>query len=223
MWPIRCLPVGMLSNTGAYWLQATTTRPSTCCRKPIRNASIAHTHELERPSLVFMYPGGGAQYFRMGRGLYEKESVFREHMDKGLALLKSRFGVDLAEIFLAGPAEQERVTAELSLPSVQLPLIFIIEIALTRLWEHYGITPAAVIGHSLGENTAACVAGVLSFEDALGLVLLRGQLMDDVPAGGMLSIALPADELRAELGDELDLAAANSPQLSVASGTEDTD
>ncbi len=177
------------------------------------------THELDRPSVVFMYPGGGAQYFRMGRGLYERETVFREHLDKGLALLKSRFQVDLAPIFLAGDDARDSVVKELTKPSVQLPLIFLVEYALTKLWEYYGVTPEALLGHSLGENTAACVAGVFSFEDALGLVLLRGQLMDEVPEGGMLAVPMPAEELKPWLCGQLDLAAANSPQLSVASGT----
>ncbi|MCC5863336.1 MAG: type I polyketide synthase, partial [Gammaproteobacteria bacterium] len=149
---------------------------------------FTHGEQVDRPSVVFMYPGGGAQYFRMGRGLYEAEPVFREHMDRGLALLKSRFGVNLDAVFLAEDASREAVVAELNKPSVQLPLIFLVEYALTRLWEHYGVQPAALIGHSLGENTAACVAGVFSFEDALGLVLLRGQLMDEVPEGGMLAV-----------------------------------
>ena len=180
---------------------------------------FTHADEVARPSVVFMYPGGGAQYFRMGRGLYESEPVFREHIDRGLALLKSRFNTELTDIFLAENGDEERVNKELARPSVQLPLIFMVEVALTRLWEHYGVKPAAVMGHSLGENTAAHIAGVLSFEDALGLVLLRGQLMDEVPEGGMLSVSMPAAELREELGDSMDLAAANSPQLSVASGT----
>ncbi len=177
-----------------------------------------HSHELDRPSVVFMFPGGGAQYFQMARGLYDKESVFREHVDRGLALLKSRFSTNLSPVLLADSAAREDIVKQLAKPSVQLPLIFLVEYALTRLWEHYGVTPAAVIGHSLGENTAACVAGVFSFEDALGLVLLRGQLMDEVPEGAMLSVSLPAHELKPLLGAELDLAAANSPQLSVASG-----
>ncbi len=178
-----------------------------------------HAQELERPSVVFMYPGGGAQYFRMGRGLYEREAVFREHMDRGLAVLKSRFGTDLTAIFLADENSRDEVVTELTRPSVQLPLIFLLEYALTHLWQHYGVTPDALMGHSLGENTAACVAGVLSFEDALGLVLLRGQLMDEVPEGGMLAVPMPAEELQPWLCGQLDLAAANSPQLSVASGT----
>lgn len=177
-----------------------------------------HVLELDQPSVVFMFPGGGAQYFQMGRGLYAAEPVFREHIDRGLATLKSRFGVDLAPIFFAEEDSREHAVTQLAKPSVQLPLIFLVEYALTRLLQHYGVEPAAVIGHSLGENTAACVAGVMSFEDTLGLVLLRGQLMDEVPEGGMLSVQLSAHELRRYLGDELDLAAANSPQLSVASG-----
>ncbi len=177
--------------------------------------------DLDRPSLVMMYPGGGAQYFRMSRDLYDQEPVFKQHMDQGLALLRTRFGVDLSAIYLADSEQKEHTVQALTKPGVQLPLIFLVEYALTKLWAHYGVVPAAVMGHSLGENTAACIAGVFSFEDALGLVLLRGQLMDEVPAGGMLSVSMPADELRTWLGDELDLAAANSPQLSVASGPAD--
>ncbi len=177
-----------------------------------------HTLELEQPSVVFMYPGGGAQYFQMGRGLYAAEAVFREHIDRGLATLRTRFKVDLAPVFFAEEVAREHAVGQLAKPSVQLPLIFLVEYALTRLWQHYGVEPAAIVGHSLGENTAACVAGIIGFEDALGLVLLRGQLMDEVPEGGMLSVQLPAKELLPHLGHELDLAAANSPQLSVASG-----
>ena len=179
---------------------------------------FTHSLEVEKPEVFFMYPGGGAQYFKMGRDLYADEPVFRARVDAGLALLKSRHGVDLAPVFLAEEIDKDGTVEMLAKPSVQLPLTFLVEIALTQLLEHYGVKPSALIGHSMGENTAACVAGVLSFEDALGLVLLRGQLMDEVPEGGMLSVPMPAEELKALLGDELDLAAANSPQLSVASG-----
>jgi acyl transferase domain-containing protein/thioesterase domain-containing protein/acyl carrier protein len=177
-----------------------------------------HTDAVDRPSVVFMYPGGGAQHFRMGRGLYERERVFREHMDGGLSLLHSKFGVDLRPLFLAEEPERERVSAVLSQPSSQLPLTFLIEYALTRLWEHYGVTPSAVIGHSMGENTAACIAGVIDFEDALGLLLLRGQLVELSPPGAMLSVPMAAEELAAIAGPEIDIAAANSRQLTVASG-----
>lgn len=177
-----------------------------------------HARELERPSIVFMYPGGGAQYFAMGRGLYDTEPVFREHMDRGFAWLSVHHDEDLKAVFMAPAHERAQAEQTLARPSVQLPLIFLVEHALTQLWAHHGVRPAALTGHSLGENTAACVAGVFSFEDALGLVLLRGQLMDEVPEGAMLSVSMPAADLAAILDPGLDLATANSPQLSVASG-----
>ncbi len=178
---------------------------------------FTHTKDLDHPALVFMFPGGGAQYVRMGMGLYEHEPVFREHIDKGLAILKNRFGADLAPVLLAKEVSTELADA-LAKPSAQLPLTFLVEIALTRLWESYGIKPDVVIGHSMGENSAACIAGVFSFEDALGLLLLRGQLVEQSPPGTMISVPMAAKELVPLLGEELDLASANSPQLSVMSG-----
>jgi acyl transferase domain-containing protein/thioesterase domain-containing protein/acyl carrier protein len=182
---------------------------------------FTHVAELDRPSIVFMYPGGGAQYFGMGQDLYRSEPVFQAQIDAGLGHLRDRLGVDLAPVFHATETEREACNEALAKPSVQLPLIFLVEYALTKLWLHYGVEPEAVFGHSMGENTAACVSGVISFEDALGLVLLRGQLMDEVPQGGMLSVPLPVDELLPLLGEDLDLAASNSPSLSVASGPSD--
>ncbi len=180
---------------------------------------FTHTSELERPSLVFMYPGGGPQYYRMGLGLYERESVFREHVDHGLSVLQTRFGVDLSPIFFADKLSREHIAEQLSRPATQLPLTFIIEYALTRLWESLGVQPDALIGHSMGENVAAAVAGVYSFEDALGLLLLRGQLVEKAPPGGLLSVPMSAADLRELAGDELDIATSNGPQLSVVSGS----
>lgn len=179
---------------------------------------FTHVKDLDRPSVVFMFPGGGAQYPGMALGLYRTEPVFRACIDDGLRILRDRFGHDLVDVFMDAEATQHDPARQLERPSIQLPLIFLVEYALTKLWAHYGMTPSALIGHSMGENTAACVAGVFSLEDALGLVLLRGQLMDEVERGGMLSVALPAGELAEHLGEHLDLASANSPGLSVASG-----
>ncbi|MBT8423229.1 MAG: SDR family NAD(P)-dependent oxidoreductase, partial [Gammaproteobacteria bacterium] len=180
-----------------------------------------HSLMSEKPSLVFMYPGGGAQYVRMGLDLYENEAVFREHIDRGLDVLQSRFNTDLRDVFLATAGDADAVSAALEQPATQIPLTFLVEYALTRLWDSCGVRPEALIGHSLGENTAAAVAGVLSFEDALGLLLLRGQLFEKIPPGGMLSVPLSVAELRDRIGDELDIAAANGPQLSVVSGGTD--
>ena len=178
-----------------------------------------HSAMAERPSLIFMFPGGGAQYFRMGIDLYEREPVFREWIDRGLGILQSRFNADLRGILLGTAGTQEEITAELEKTYNQLPLTFLVEYALTKLWESCGVQPEALIGHSLGENTAAAIAGVFSFEDGLGLTRLRGELFKQVPPGSMLSVPLAVAELREVIGDELDIAAANGPQLSVATGT----
>lgn len=177
-----------------------------------------HRADEEEKSVVFMFPGGGAQYVNMGRDLYETEAVFRQHVDAGLTILLERCGADLRPLLFADKAQEEEVAQTLKLPSMQLPAIFIIEYALAQLWISLGIEPKALIGHSMGENTAACLSGVISYEDAIGLVHLRGTLMDGVPEGGMLSVQLPAKELENYLGDDLALASVNSPGLSVASG-----
>ncbi len=180
--------------------------------------AFSHAVVGEDPDYVFMFPGGGAQYAGMARDLYETEPVFAEWMDKGLDILQPKLDYDIRVLWLPDPGQEEAADAKLTQPSVQLPLIMIVEYALAQLWMSWGVKPAALTGHSMGENTAACVAGVISFEDCIGLVHLRGKLFDTVPAGGMLSIALPADQLQPLLGDDLDLGAVNAPQLSVATG-----
>ncbi|MBV0892157.1 SDR family NAD(P)-dependent oxidoreductase [Paracoccus sp. Z118] len=173
------------------------------------------------PSVAFLFPGGGAQYAGMARDLYATEPEFRDWMDKGLEILAGLTGDDPRELWLPEPGEEAAADAALTRPSAQLPLLFITEYALARLFMSWGVQPSALGGHSMGENTAACLAGVFSFEDAIRLVLLRGQLFDRVPAGGMLSVSLPAAEAMAEAGDGLDLAAINGPSLSVVSGPKD--
>ena len=168
---------------------------------------------------VFMLPGGGAQYAGMARGLYQTEPVFREWMDRGLDHMVAAHGTDLRALWLPEPEGQAEADRRLLQPSLQLPLLMITEYALAQLWISWGVTPAALIGHSMGENTAACIAGVMSFQDCIGLVRLRGLLMDRVPAGGMLSVPLEPDEFQTELDElGLDLAAVNGPSMSVVSG-----
>jgi acyl transferase domain-containing protein/thioesterase domain-containing protein len=168
--------------------------------------------------VAFMFPGGGAQYPRMGRDLYESEAAFRSDVDRGLALLREREGLDLAPLLFPDDEHLDAAERELERPSVQLPLLFVLEHALARMWMSWGIQPTALVGHSMGENTAACIAGVMSYEDCLGLVALRGRLFERVPAGGMLSVPLDRDELEPLLGDDLALAVENAPGLCVASG-----
>lgn len=179
---------------------------------------FTHDHLGDNPEVVFMFPGGGAQYTNMARDLYETEPVFADWMDRGLAVLQPKLDYDLRALWLPAKADEAAAAERLKRPSVQLPLIMITEYALAKLYESWGVVPAALVGHSMGENTAAALAGVMSFEDCIGLVLLRGQLFDTVPAGGMLSVPLPEDQVRALLTGDLDMASVNAPGLCVVSG-----
>ncbi len=179
------------------------------------------THDAgsARPTLVYMLPGGGAQHPRMARDLYAQAGVFRREVDRCLALLAPELASAILRAIQTPDGELEAVARELERPSIQLPALFVIEYALARQWSELGLEPAALIGHSMGENTAACLAGVISLADALGLVALRGRLFERVETGAMLAVQLPAAELVPLLGEGLALAASNAPALSVASGT----
>jgi acyl transferase domain-containing protein/thioesterase domain-containing protein/acyl carrier protein len=179
---------------------------------------FTHKASTDMPDTVFMFPGGGAQYAAMAQDLYETEPVFQDWMDRGFAVLADKTDYDLRALWLLDGISKEDADAKLHKPSAQLPLIMMVEFALARLWMSWGVTPAALVGHSMGENTAACLAGVMSFEDCLGLVLLRGQLFDKVPEGGMLSVPLPLADVTPLLGDSLEIAGINAPELTVVTG-----
>jgi acyl transferase domain-containing protein len=138
-------------------------------------------------------------------------------VDRCLDLLKEHVDGDLRSLLFARP-DSEPASAELQRPSRALPALFTTQYAQARLWMSWGIVPTAMIGHSMGEYTAACLSGVLSLEDALAIVALRGRLFETLPRGGMLSVPLPAEELSGILPPELSLAAINAPELSLASG-----
>lgn len=182
---------------------------------------FTHNHVGDDPEVVFLLPGGGAQYAGMARELYATEPVFQDWMDRGLDVLQKQLDYDVRALWLPTPDQHAEAVERLRRPSAQLPLIMIVEHALAKLWMSWGVQPSALLGHSMGENTAACLAGVMSFEDCIGLVLLRGQLFDSVPPGGMLSVPLAADEVRGLLGQELDMASINAPELCVVSGPKD--
>ncbi|UWQ30885.1 type I polyketide synthase [Leisingera sp. M523] len=182
---------------------------------------FTHDRLGDAPEVVFLFPGGGAQYAGMARDLYETEPVFADWMDRGLDHLQQNLDYDIRAIWLPEEGAEDAANAQLQRPSVQLPLIMIVEYALAQLWISWGVKPAALAGHSMGENTAACLAGVMRFEDCIDLVLLRGRLFDTVPAGGMLSIALPLAEVEAIIGDDLDIASVNAPALTAVSGPQD--
>ena len=167
-------------------------------------------------SLAFLFPGGGAQYPAMARDLHRTEPVFRRALDRGLQILQQEHSIELHAYLLHDPTPEAE--SALERPSLQLPAIFVIEMALAELWASWGIEADALLGHSLGENTAACLAGVFTYPDALGLVVLRGRLFEQLPEGGMLSVAMTAEELEPLLAGNLALGVCNTPSMQVVSG-----
>ncbi|MGK3959521.1 SDR family NAD(P)-dependent oxidoreductase [Sorangium sp. So ce118] len=185
---------------------------------------LAHVEEaIDRP-VVFMFPGQGTQYAGMARELYELEPTFCAGVDLCAAMLQPELGFDLREVIYPPPGREAAAAELLKQTRFAQPALFVIEYALATLWMEWGIRPAAMIGHSLGEYVAACLAGVFSLEDALKIVARRGKLMQEMPPGAMLAVPLPEAEVQ-QLLDEgsgaLSLAAVNGPSACVVAGPED--
>jgi acyl transferase domain-containing protein len=168
----------------------------------------------ERP-VCFLFSGQGSQYSGMGAGLYRSEAIFREQVDSCAEILSEPLGLDLRRVLFAEEGE-----ADLTATALAQPALFTIEYALARLWMEWGVVPRAMLGHSVGEYAAACLAGVFTLESALRLVAARGRLMQGLPGGAMLAVPLPAAEVEGLLWDGLALAAVNGPALCVAAGPE---
>lgn len=170
------------------------------------------------PGVVLMFPGGGAHYPGAGRELLSQPG-FQQAVDACFSLIPTSAPHDLRTVMFDSDVENAEALAAMEKPSYAIPALFILEYALAKLWQSWGITASAVIGHSAGDYAAACLAGVLSVEDALAIVVLRGQLFETAPPGGMLSVDLPPEELRDLMtGLALDIAVVNAPDLCIASG-----
>lgn len=176
------------------------------------------TSQYEKRPVAFMFPGQGAQYVGMGRALYEREPVFRAELDHCAELLRSSLGVDLREIIYADDLSPEESAARLADTRFAQPALFAVEYALAKLWIEWEILPQAMIGHSIGEYVAACIAGIFSLEDALRLVAARGEIIQRLPRGAMLAVSLTPLEAEPHLSEQISLAAVNSPSLCVLSG-----
>ncbi len=179
---------------------------------------ITHRGEIEDPSVVFMFSGQGAQHVNMGAELYRAEGVFKEELDRCSEILLPGLGLDLRQVLYPAAEKAEAAEELLTQTRVTQPALFAIEFALATLWMSWGIKPAALIGHSIGEYVAACLAGVFSVEDALALVVQRGHLMQTMPRGAMLAVPMPEEELRTILPSALSLATVNAPSQCVVSG-----
>jgi amino acid adenylation domain-containing protein/FkbH-like protein len=172
----------------------------------------------ENPPVVFMFTGQGAQRVNMGRELYDCEPVFRNELDRCAELLRPHLNFDLRELLFPEPKNLESAKHQLTQTAITQPAMFAFEYALAKLWMTWGVQPEIMIGHSLGEYVAACLAGVFSLPDALRLIAARGRMMQELPAGTMLAVRLLENEIQSLLADGLSLAAVNAPSLCVVSG-----
>ncbi len=197
-----------------------------------RGRGLADTHPAVRRPVAFLLSGVGDQYPGMGAELYESEPVFRDAVDGCCAVLEAQ-GCDLRDLLVRSPAEaapppardlrsmlRARQVPQGPLATTRLgqPGVFVMEYALAQLIRGWGVEPAAMIGYSLGEYVAACVAGVMSLPDALRLVWWRAQRIEELPPGGMLAVAVPRDEIGPWLGADVDVAAVTSPFQTVVGG-----
>ncbi len=173
-----------------------------------------------RPGIAFLFTGQGSQYDGMARTLYQSQATFRRAFDRVAEAVRGELERPLAEVLYGGRdgrALQDSTYAQ--------PALFAIEYALAETWRGWGVEPLVVVGHSIGEYAAACVAGVLSVEAASKLVAARGRLMHSLPAGGaMAAVAAGATRVEAAIAHagacEVAIAAVNAPESVVISGAE---
>jgi thioester reductase-like protein len=194
--------------------------------------------ETAESPVTFLFSGLGEHYPGMAQGLYETEPTFRAELDRCCELLVPHVGIDLRRLLFSGTASSgasarrpdlramlgrggQRPASELDRTLYAQPAVFAVEYALAKLLMEWGIRPQSLVGYSLGEYTAACIAGVLSLADALTLVARRARLIDALPAGAMLAVPLAEDDAKPLLNGRLSIAALNGPCVSVLSGPED--
>jgi acyl transferase domain-containing protein len=178
--------------------------------------------QIENRSVAFMFPGQGSQRARMAQNLYEHEPVFREQINRCCLLLTPHLGLDLRTLLYPSDAGLQAAQQQLGETALAQPALFVTAYALAQMWVSRGVRPEVMIGHSIGEYVAACVAGVFSIEDALALVASRGRMMQQLPKGAMLAVALSEQDVLPLLnGERLSLAAINGHLQCVVSGPVD--
>ena len=167
---------------------------------------------------AFLFTGQGAQVAGMGRGLYATSATFRSALDRCAALYAEYTGESLLDVVYPAEAGDERIDDT----TYTQPALFALEYALAQLWQSWGIQPDLLLGHSVGEVVAACVAGVFSLEDAVRLVAARGRLMGRLPRDGAMVAVMAGEGLvQAALavhGGAVAIAAINGPHSTVISG-----
>jgi phthiocerol/phenolphthiocerol synthesis type-I polyketide synthase E len=187
-------------------------------RSDARENVFNGTAQAGHIAVAFLFPGGGTQFPAMGRQLYATEPVFRRQIDECLRLLEPGIAHALRSLLYTSGVPSESAALQLAKPSVGLPAIFATEYALANLLMAWGVRPDAMLGHSLGEYTAACLAGVFTLQDALSLVTFRGRLFEALPKGAMLSVYASEQAVRNLIDGDVCIAAINGPEQCVVSG-----
>ena len=162
--------------------------------------------------IAFMFPGQGAQYIAMGKDLYKSNSVFSQILDECFEIVRSETGVDLKAL-LFDSTDIEDGDRKLASTAITQPVLFIVEYALAKVFEHLNIKPKYLIGHSIGEYVAACLSGVFDLKTALQIVIKRGQLMQSMKPGKMMAVMASFDQLKNLTNSCFEIAADNAPAL----------
>ena len=177
-----------------------------------------HSASTDAPPVVFLFPGQGSQYPGMGAGLYRSEPLVRGTIDECCEVLAGHMGMDLRDVLFPSEDRAGTAAAELRDTALAQPALFVVQYAVAQLWQSWGIRPAAMIGHSIGEYVATVLAGVLGLEDALRLLAERGRLISSLPSGSMLGVMAPSADVADLVAGDVCLAAHNAPGLCVLSG-----
>ncbi|PTQ96708.1 amino acid adenylation domain-containing protein [Mucilaginibacter yixingensis] len=178
---------------------------------------LVNTLKEKATEVAFMFPGQGAQYVGMGADLYLHEPVFKNAIDECAELIKQYAGYDIREVIYPTDSKGDKLSNLTQTYYIQ-PAIFTIEYALAQLWQSWGVQPAALLGHSIGEFVAAHLAGVFSLEDALKMITARAKLIQDLPEGKMLALRVPYQDIEKLLPEGLSIGVINAHNLTVVSG-----
>jgi acyl transferase domain-containing protein/acyl carrier protein len=171
------------------------------------------------PYVAFVFPGHGGQRVGMGRELYDTEPLFRREIDRMAEILRGHLdGQDIRELLYPVDERRDEAARLLERTLMAQPALFAFGVALSRLWMSWGVKPEALLGHSAGEYVVAHLAGVLSLEDALGMVVTRCRLIESLPAGAMMAVSLSEDEVLPLLGADLSLGVVNGLAQCVVAG-----
>ena len=200
------------------------------------HTATGYTATSSRPQIAFLFTGQGSQYVGMGQQLYDTQPIFRKAIDRCSKILRPYLDRSLLEVLYLQKEEKRKAKKGkgkiqnsptlLDQTAYTQPALFALEYALAQLWLSWGVVPSVVMGHSVGEYVAACIAGVFSLKDGLKLIAARGQLMQSLPANGaMVSVLAEEDRVRAAIAaysQEVSIAAINGPQSIVISGKQTT-